>query len=129
MPSVCASMMARVRGVTASSRRVTSTLQVASWMSSSTGTHWFCRIGAMVVGKPAATPMTSSPGLSRCSRNSGEVSAVSASRLALEPLLHSMTSRAPRNAASFGATSCVKRPSVHQQSSEASSNSSISSWS
>ena len=47
-------------------------------------------IGLTVVGKPPATVMTSSPGLSWRSPSFGEVSAVSASRSADEPELTSV---------------------------------------
>src|SRR5256885_4407472 len=65
---------------------------------------------------PAATPITSSPGRSRLSPNNAEVTAVSASKLALEPLLHSITSRMPRKSASWAAACWVNRPSVHRPS-------------
>jgi len=120
-------MMARVRGEMASSSRRTSTLYVPSSMSSSTGTQPVWTVGAIVVGNPAATPITSSPGRRRFSPHSGEVNAVSARRLAEEPLLHSITSRAPRKPARSCATACVNRPSVHQPSSAASISSSNSS--
>ncbi len=47
-------------------------------------------IGLTVVGKPAATVITSSPGLSRRSPSFGEVRAVTASRSADEPELTSV---------------------------------------
>ena len=53
-------------------------------------------IGLTVVGKPAATVMTSSPGLSRRSPSFGEVRAVRASRLADEPELTSVAVRIPK---------------------------------
>ena len=51
-----------------------------------------------MVGKPAATVMTSSPGLSARSPSLGEVSAVKASRLADEPELAVSTCCTPRKA-------------------------------
>jgi hypothetical protein len=66
-----------------------------------TGTAPTCTIGATVVGKPAATVITSSPGLMRLASGSlGEVSAEMAIRLALEPEFTSRLWRTPRNAAS-----------------------------
>ena len=55
--------------------------------STNTGTAPFCRIGLTVVGKPAATVMTSSPGLIARSPSNGDVNAVNATRLADEPEL------------------------------------------
>ena len=53
-------------------------------------------IGLTVVGKPAATVITSSPGCSRRSPSFGDVSAVSASRLAEDPELTSVAPRTPK---------------------------------
>ena len=53
--------------------------------STNTGTRPFWTIGLTVVGKPAATVITSSPGCSRRSPSFGEVSAETASRFADEP--------------------------------------------
>ena len=50
-----------------------------------TGIKPFCIIGAIVVGKPAATVITSSPFLSLFSFNFGDVRAVRAIRFADEP--------------------------------------------
>ena len=47
----------------------------------------FCRIGLTVVGKPAATVITSSPAFICLSPNLGEVKAVNARRLADDPEL------------------------------------------
>ena len=67
-------------------------------------------------GKPAATVMTSSPGLSRRSPSLGEVSALTASRLAEEPELTSDAQRTPTKRASLRSNSSAKRPVVNQQS-------------
>ena len=69
-----------------------------------------------MVGKPAATVMTSSPGLSRRSPSLGEVSALTASRLAEEPELTSEAQRTPTKRASFRSNSSAKRPVVNQAS-------------
>ena len=53
--------------------------------STNTGTSPFWTIGATVVGKPAATVITSSPGLSCSSPSVGDVKVLSASRFADEP--------------------------------------------
>ena len=63
--------------------------------STKTGTSPFCTIGLTVVGKPAATVITSSPGRSRRSPSFGEVSAETASRFADEPELQSSAWRTP----------------------------------
>ena len=69
-----ASMMALVLGVMAASILLASMLCVARSTSTNTGTAPNCRIGLTVVGKPAATPMTSSPGLIARSPSFGLVS-------------------------------------------------------
>ena len=73
-----------------------------------------------MVGKPAATPMTSSPGLMARSPSLGEVRVLKATRLADEPELTVMRCLTPRNAASCFSKSSLKRPVVSQPSSEAS---------
>src|ERR1035438_3543456 len=73
-------------------------------------------IGLTVVGKPAATVITSSPGLSRRSPSFGEVSALTARRLAEEPELTSEAQRTPTKRASLRSKSSAKRPVVNQQS-------------
>ena len=74
---------------------------VPSSTSTNTGTARFWMIGLTVVGKPAATVMTSSPGRSRRSPSSGDVSALRATRFAEEPELTSIAawtfSRAARS--------------------------------
>ena len=70
----------------------------------------------MVVGKPAATVMTSSPGFSRRSPSLGEVRAVSASRFADDPELTSEAQRTPTKRASLRSKSSAKRPVVNQAS-------------
>ena len=74
-------------------------LYVGRVTSTNTGTSPFWTIGLTVVGKPAATVITSSPGRSRRSRRRGEVSAVSARRFADDPELTSRPWRSPKNRA------------------------------
>jgi len=64
----------------------------------------FWMIGFNVVGNPAATHTTSSPGESRLSPNSSEVSAVRASRFALEPELTRRAYSVPTSSASDDST-------------------------
>ena len=59
-------------------------------------------MGASVVGNPAAVVMTSSPGRRRRSPSLGEVSAASATRLALEPELTSNACERPKYCGEFG---------------------------
>src|SRR5579872_1838044 len=77
-------------------------------------------MGLMVVGKPAATVITSSPGLSRRSPNFGDVRALMARRLADEPELTKDAQRTPTKRASLRSNSSAKRPVVNQQSKAAS---------
>ncbi len=65
--------------------REASILYVGISTSTNTGIKPFWIAGLTVVGKPAATVITSSPGLRARSPNFGEVSAVSASKFAEEP--------------------------------------------
>ena len=53
--------------------------------STNTGTAPYCIAGVIVVGKPAATVITSSPLLTLLSPRSGDVSAINAFKLADEP--------------------------------------------
>ncbi|MNP58794.1 hypothetical protein D3C76_1537410 [compost metagenome] len=73
-----------------------------------------------MVGKPAATPITSSPGLIARSPRRGEVSAENASKLADEPELVVSTQRRPRYLAKRFSNASLKRPVVSQPSSTAS---------
>ena len=68
--------------------------------SQKTGTSPFWIIGFTVVGKPAATVITSSPGWSRRLPRAGEVRAESASRLALDPEFVRRENRVPAKRAS-----------------------------
>ena len=79
---------------------MTSMLYCGIVTSTKTGTAPYWMIGATVVGKPAATVMTSSPGRTARSPRSGEVSAIKASKFAAEPELTASAWRVPRNAAS-----------------------------
>ena len=126
-PSVWAIITARVRGPTAAARAAGSTFPVAGSTSTNTGTRPFCRIGLTVVGKPAATVSTSSPGFKARSSSFGDVSADSASRLADEPLLHSSACRSPTKRDSPFSRSRAKRPVVSQKSSADSTSDTISS--
>src|SRR5437016_5608115 len=77
-------------------------------------------IGLTVVGNAAATVITSSPGLSRCSPRLGEVKAVTAQRFAEEPEFTREALRIPINFAKSLSNCSLKRPDVSQKSSEAS---------
>src|SRR5271169_2517350 len=83
-------------------------------------------IGLTVVGNPAATVITSSPGHSRRSPSDGEVRHESATRLADDPELTREAQRTPMNAANSRSNCAAKRPVVNQPSREASTNNSIS---
>ena len=63
--------------------------------STKTGTSPLSTIGLTVVGKPAATVITSSPGCRRRSPSFGEVRAETASRFADEPELQRIACRTP----------------------------------
>ena len=82
-----------------------------------TGTAPTCTIGATVVGNPAATVITSSPGLRR--RESGslaEVRAEIATRLAEEPEFTSRLWRTPKKVASSCWNASPSFPKVSQKS-------------
>ena len=113
-------MMALVLGVMAASILLASMLCVARSTSTNTGTAPNCRIGLTVVGKPAATPITSSPGLMARSPSLGLVSVEKATRLADEPELTVIRYFTPRNCARRCSNMVLKRPVVNQPSSEAS---------
>src|ERR1700722_10349030 len=83
-------------------------------------------IGLTVVGKPAATVMTSSPARSLRSPSEGDVKLESATRLADEPELTSEAEPTPMKAANSRSNWAAKRPVVSQASSEASTRYSIS---
>src|SRR6202165_6191586 len=93
LASVWATMMAAVRSLSASSSRETSMLYVGTVTSTKTGTRRFWMIGLRVVGNPAATVITSSPGLSAAraphlralAASLGDVRVERASKLAEEP--------------------------------------------
>src|SRR5882757_3000600 len=73
-------------------------------------------MGFTVVGKPAATVITSSPGFRARSPSFGEVSALNATRFALEPEFTRLAERTPTNFASFRSKSLANRPVVNQAS-------------
>ena len=95
-------------------------LWVAMSTSTNTGTAPNCRIGLTVVGKPAATPMTSSPGLIARSPRRGLVSVENATRLADEPEFTVIACFTPMKSARRRSNMALKRPVVSQPSSEAS---------
>ena len=74
-------------------------------------------IGLTVVGNPAATVSTSSPGRERALPEPGEVSADSASRLADDPELHEDRVPHADERARPRSSDCAKRPAVSQKSS------------
>src|SRR5271156_1173882 len=74
-------------------------------------------IGLIVVGKPAAAVMTSSPALSRDSPCSCDVSDAIATRFALEPEFTRTHSRTPYQRANSRSKRSAKRPVVSQKSS------------
>ena len=74
-------------------------------------------MGFTVVGNPAATVSTSSPGFSARSPSFGEVSALSATRFALDPEFTSEAERTPKNRASLRSNSLANRPVVNHPSS------------
>src|SRR5580700_2328414 len=83
-------------------------------------------IGLTVVGNPAATVMTSSPGTSLRSPSDGDVRHDKAARLADDPELTSEAQRTPIKAANSRSNCAAKRPVVSHASSEASTNNSSS---
>ena len=99
LPSVWAIMMARVRGPIAAfelRRRRRCRCRARHRRRPERGRSGGS--GLTVVGKPAATVITSSPGRSRRSPSFGEVRADSARRLAEEPELHSRACAAAETA-------------------------------
>ena len=110
-------MTALVRGLRADASCVTSMLSVTGSTSTNTGTTPCWMAGATVVGKPAATVMTSSPGRMRRSPSRGEVSVEKATRLADEPELTSRHSETPTNSARPFSSCRQNRPLVSQKSS------------
>src|ERR1700745_2768738 len=85
-----------------------------------TGTQLFWMMGLTVGGKPAATVITSSPGLIWRSPSRGEVRQEKAQRLAEEPELTSEAPRTPKKRANWRSNWVAKRPGVSEQSREAS---------
>src|ERR1700686_3440790 len=83
-------------------------------------------IGLTVVGKPAATVITSSPARSLRSPSAGEVKQERAARLADEPELTSDAHRTPMKAANSRLNWAAKRPVVSHASSADSTRHSIS---
>ena len=120
LPSECANIIALVFGPIATSILLASMLWVLGSTSTKTGTAPNCKIGLTVVGKPAATPITSSPGLIALSPSLGDVSVLKATRLADEPELTVIKCLTPIKEASFSSNSALNRPVVNQPSKEAS---------
>src|SRR3981081_707981 len=109
-------MTAFTLGLYASSRREPCIAVVGKVTSRNTGTRRFWKIGLTVVGNPAATVITSSPGFRRRSPSFGEVKALRATRLVAEPDLTGEGDRTPTNRASLRSNSLAKRPVVNQPS-------------
>ena len=80
----------------------------------------FCIIGATVVGKPAATVMTSSPFFNLASPNFHEVNVVNASKFAADPETVNFASLRPKVFASFVSNSSPYLPVVSHISRDAS---------
>src|SRR5665647_1249513 len=91
-----------------------------------TGTAPYCMIGAIVVGNPQATVMTSSPGIMRRSSSEGDVSAIKARRLADDPELVNEQYERPRYLAKSDSNCAQYFPEVSQKSSEESTRDTIS---
>ena len=119
-PRLCAIIIAFVLSVMALRTAFTSTLCVAISTSTNTGTHPFCTIGATVVGNPAATVITSSPGLIRSSPSFHEVSVEKANKFAADPETVSLESFLPNFLASSGSKRDANLPAVNHMSSDAS---------
>ena len=120
LPSVCAIITALVLpGVNAASNWSGRAFNVDGSLSMNTGTQPFCKIGATVVGNPAAAVMTSSPGRNWRSPSLWLVSADSATRFAEEPELTRMDFLTPRNVANSFSNASPSGPSVSQKSSVA----------
>ena len=98
-PSAWAATTALVFDDNALSNKSGRKLAVAGSTSINTGTNPFCTKGATVVGNPAATVITSSPGRKPSGRVE-LVKALTARRLALDPELVSSASRTPTALAS-----------------------------
>ena len=128
LPKVCAINTALVLSENASSSFVTSMSYVPSSTSRNTGIQPFWMIGFTVVGKPAATVITSSPGLIALLPKLGLVKVVKARRFADDPLLQKRAWRTPTFWASFLSKSSAYRPVVSQKSKEESTRFWISSW-
>ncbi|SEH85524.1 hypothetical protein BAZSYMB_GCONTIG00831_0 [Bathymodiolus azoricus thioautotrophic gill symbiont] len=120
LPKVCANIIALVFGVIAASIKSASTLCVSKSTSTNTGIAPNCTIGLTVVGKPAATPMTSSPFLMALLPNFGDVSVANATKLADEPELTVIKCLISINSDSSFSNLRLKRPVVSQPSNDAS---------
>ena len=105
---------------------VTSILYWGMVTSTKTGTAPYWITGVTVVGKPAATVITSSPLLICRSPKRGEVRVIKAVRFAEEPEFTREQYRTPRYSASFFSNSSVYRPEVSQNSREESTRFTIS---
>ena len=117
LPSVCASITARVRGP--SGRPRAARRRCCRWAASTstkTGTSPCWRIGLTVVGKPAATVITSSPAGAAGRPSRWLVSAAKATRLALEPELTSSACGTPSRPANSASNAASIGPRVSQKS-------------
>src|SRR6056297_122102 len=86
-PRVCARKTALVFSDKAFLRQSVQILYPGRVTSTKTGIQPYCKMGLSVVGKPAATVITSSPGCRAFPFSLGDVSAAKAIRLAEEPEL------------------------------------------
>ena len=126
LPRVWAIITALVFSEYASSSIVTSILYCGIVTSTNTGTAPYWMSGVTVVGKPAATVITSSPRFTRRSPRSGDVSVIKATRFAEEPEFTREQYFTPRYPASSFSNSSVYRPEVSQNSRELSTRFTIS---
>src|SRR5690242_7225687 len=85
-------------------------------MSTKTGVSPYKMDGFTVVGKPAATVITSSPGISRASPNDSAVNAAIAKRFAEDPELTVKAYGRPKNVRNFFSKMELYLPVVNQNS-------------
>ena len=120
LPSVWAIITAFVFSDSAASSIATSMLYWGIVTSTNTGTAPYCKIGAIVVGNPQATVITSSPLLIRRFPRLGEVSAMNAIRFAEEPLFTRCAHFTPSHCANSCSNRSANLPVVSQKSRDAS---------
>ena len=127
LPKVCAIITAFVFSENASTNLSVSMLYCGIVTSTNTGTAPYCNIGVTVVGNPAATVITSSPGNTLRSPKRGEVSAMNARRFAEDPELTAEQYFTCKYFASPRSNCSVYLPEVSQNSREESTRFTISS--